>query len=109
MTSKFHSLVSKFSNGTPAPFSAYVGKVVLIVNVASKCGFTPQYKGLEELWKKYGEKGLVILGMLALLLFFELVVKQLFFFVTFLWQVLLNSFKVHCDFNTPSLPPLYPS
>ena len=40
----------------------YEGKVVLVVNVASKCGFTPQYTGLEELWKTYGEKGFVILG-----------------------------------------------
>jgi glutathione peroxidase len=40
----------------------YKGKVVLIVNVASKCGFTPQYEGLEKLYKKYKDKGLVILG-----------------------------------------------
>lgn len=43
-------------------FDQLKGKVVLIVNVASKCGFTPQYKELEELYKKYQDKGFVILG-----------------------------------------------
>ena len=43
-------------------FEQLKGKVVLIVNVASKCGFTPQYKGLEELHEKYKDNGLVILG-----------------------------------------------
>ena len=42
--------------------SKYKGKVLLIVNVASRCGFTPQYAGLEKLYKKYKDKGLVILG-----------------------------------------------
>ena len=46
----------------PATLSSYKGKVLLIVNVASKCGFTPQYAGLEKLYEKYKDKGFVILG-----------------------------------------------
>jgi glutathione peroxidase len=49
-------------DGTPQPLSAYRGKVVLVVNVASKCGFTPQYTGLEALWRAHRDAGLVILG-----------------------------------------------
>ncbi|KAJ2485756.1 Glutathione peroxidase 2 [Coemansia sp. RSA 2050] len=49
-------------DGKKYEFSQLAGKVVLIVNVASKCGFTPQYKGLQELYEKHGDKGLVILG-----------------------------------------------
>jgi len=48
--------------GGEEPLSTYDGKVVLIVNTASGCGFTPQYKGLEELWRTNGDKGLVVLG-----------------------------------------------
>ena len=48
--------------GGPQALSDYAGKVVLVVNVASKCGLTPQYAGLETLWRTYGDRGLVILG-----------------------------------------------
>lgn len=49
-------------DGATKPLGDYAGKTLLIVNVASKCGFTPQYTGLEALHEKYADKGLVILG-----------------------------------------------
>jgi glutathione peroxidase len=49
--------------GKPMPLSAYKGKAVLVVNTASECGLTPQYKGLEELWTRYKGKGLVVIGV----------------------------------------------
>ncbi len=52
-------------DGKPAPLSQYKGKVLLLVNVASQCGYTPQYAGLQSLFSKYKDKGLVIVGVPA--------------------------------------------
>jgi glutathione peroxidase len=52
-------------DGQPAPLSAYKGEVVLLVNVASRCGFTPQYLALESIYEKYKDRGFVIVGIPA--------------------------------------------
>ncbi|HWZ42154.1 MAG TPA: glutathione peroxidase [Candidatus Saccharimonadales bacterium] len=52
-------------DGQPAPLAAYKGKVVLLINVASRCGFTPQYSALESVYEKYKDQGLVIVGIPA--------------------------------------------
>jgi glutathione peroxidase len=61
MTS-IYDFSAKTLDGASTPLSAYKGKTLLIVNVASKCGFTPQYQGLEALYRKFAAKGLVVLG-----------------------------------------------
>ena len=58
----FFDLEAKTLRGAVQPLSDYKGKVALVVNVASECGFTPQYEGLERLYEAYRDRGLVVLG-----------------------------------------------
>lgn len=58
----FFELEANRLGGSPARLSEYAGKVVLVVNTASQCGFTPQYAGLQKLHEEFSPKGLVVLG-----------------------------------------------
>ncbi len=57
-----YSFNVKTIDGKETTLAQYKGKAMLIVNVASQCGFTPQYSGLEALYRRYQDKGLVVLG-----------------------------------------------
>ena len=62
MNSNFHQFKATSLQNKEIDMENYKGKVVLVVNTASKCGLTPQYEGLEKLYKDYKDRGLVILG-----------------------------------------------
>ncbi|KFN47379.1 glutathione peroxidase [Arenimonas composti] len=57
-----HDFSATTIDGSPQSLADYRGKVLLIVNTASRCGFTPQYAGLEQLWRERRDRGLVVLG-----------------------------------------------
>lgn len=63
MDASIYDFKIKDIHGKEVPLNSFKGKTLLIVNTASFCGFTPQYKGLEELYQKYQSKGLIVLGM----------------------------------------------
>ena len=60
--SELYDISARTLDGTEVSLGNYRGKVLLIVNTASKCGFTPQYEGLEQLHRDYADRGLVVLG-----------------------------------------------
>ncbi len=62
MNNQFYQFSAKSLQGSEIKMENYKGKTILVVNTASKCGLTPQYEGLEKLYQKYKDKGLVILG-----------------------------------------------
>jgi glutathione peroxidase len=65
MASSVHDFTMEAADGKPYALSQHKGHVLLIVNVASKCGLTPQYKGLQALYEKYKDKGLTVIGVPA--------------------------------------------
>ena len=65
MATKLQEIPLKTIAGSDASLGDYAGKVLLVVNVASKCGLTPQYEGLQKLYERYADKGFVVLGFPA--------------------------------------------
>lgn len=61
-SASFYDYTVNSLDGKPVPLKSFQGKVALVVNTASECGFTPQYEGLEKLYEKYQKQGLVVLG-----------------------------------------------
>ena len=61
-SNSLHDLTAETIDHRSQPLSAFAGKVVLVVNTASECGFTPQYTGLEQLWREYQGRGFAVLG-----------------------------------------------
>ncbi|WP_028219476.1 glutathione peroxidase [Paraburkholderia oxyphila] len=62
MSTVYSFSAEPLGGGTPVSFEQYAGKIILIVNTASECGFTPQYAGLQQLHQQYAARGLAVLG-----------------------------------------------